>query len=123
MVTCKDTLKFLLNRVKGVQYGGVLSGGKVSLVKTEKLSKLIAGVDKYTDLPTEYRIKLSEEQYNIIKRMTKPVRNTSLPEYNEDMRYVSYHGNLNIGNADNSQVLTIAPKLEHPLRELFKFGF
>lgn len=124
MVDCRKAVKFLVDRMAGVPYGAVKAGGKVRLVKTERLDRLFNSIEQQTNMPGEHLCSISEDAYNIVAKMTKPVRSAQLPEYTENMRYLFDHGSIQIGNISNEELaLNMTREVKHPLMELFKYGF
>ena len=112
--------KFLFNRARGVEYGGVLSNGKLKLVKTSTLRQLNNRID--ARVGTDYAQNLGNEAYNTIMRMTKPCLSGAAKSNNGAITYTNCHGYMQLWDTANKKsVLDVCEKLKNPISDWFKY--
>ena len=112
--------KFLFNRARGIEYGGVLSNGKLKLVKTKTLRQLNDRID--ARVGTDYAQNIGNETYNTIMRMAKPCLNGTAQPNNGAIKYLNAHGYMQLyDTAGKKSVLNICEKLNNPISDWLKY--
>ncbi len=113
--------RFLFNRARGVQYGGVrFQGSGVKLVKTSRLQRLNMSLE---DNFGSYAKNLSGAEFEGIMRQTKPLqRGAKIRTSAENLQYINAHGYSQIyDNNTNQAVMDICEHLENPIRTFFRY--
>lgn len=117
-----NAAKFLFNRARGVNYGCVrFQGGKIQLIKTDKLRKLNIRLNKKVG---EYAEELSQENYQTIMQQTRPLqRGANIQTTGQNLQYLNVHGGMQVWDRDaNRAVVDVVERLNHPIRTYFGFA-
>ena len=116
-----NALKFGANRLKGVQYGAVKVGKKMTLVPKERLTKFVDDSVKHGfDVDVISSISPNKAR-EFIRRLGPLGKNSKVDIFGRDVRYFQAHGSTQlVDTAKPTPLVSIVEHVRKPVRTYLK---